>query len=57
MINQLLIFVTRWHGTMVPRYVSQLLGKITKLLITQQTLKLEKKSTDLESMEFLETFD
>jgi hypothetical protein len=42
-------------GSMGPRYVLQLLfsEKITKLLITQQPLKLEKKiSADLESLEF-----
>jgi hypothetical protein len=41
-------------GSMGPRYVLQLLfgKKITKLLKTQQPLKLEKNSKDLESLEF-----
>jgi hypothetical protein len=44
---------------MVPRYILQLLfsEKITKLTITQQPLKVEKNSTDLEFSESKKNFD
>ncbi len=51
------VSVGRWqHGSQMcfATYIKQ---KITKLLETQQPLKLEKKiSTDLESLEILEIF-
>ncbi len=45
-------------GSLVPRYVLQLLfsEKSQNYKKTQQALKLEKKSTDLESLEILDCF-
>jgi hypothetical protein len=53
MINQLPVSATRWqHGSWICS-ATFIDGKIKNLLITRQTLKLEKKtSTELKSLEF-----
>jgi hypothetical protein len=55
--NQLPVFAARWqHGSQIC-FSNFILQNITKLLKTQQQLKLEKKvSTDLESLEFYKNF-
>jgi hypothetical protein len=56
-ITQLSFSATRWKHGYQNCFATFISRKITKLLMTQQPLKLEDKiSTDLESLEFLEFF-
>ncbi len=56
-MNQLPVSATRWQHRSQICFVTFIQWKITKLLITQQPLKLKKKSTDWESLEFSIKFD